>query len=61
MLNAKNLAALVIVAALSITSVRFKISADGLEIELHKTQQKLAAAQDNFYLAGECSLSGDEK
>lgn len=61
MINVKNLAALVIVAALSITSVRFKVSADGLEIELHKAQQKLAAAQDNFYLAGDCLLSGDGK
>lgn len=53
-MHVKNLCALILVAALSITSVRLKISAEGFEIELQKAQQKIASMQDNFYLAGDC-------
>lgn len=57
-MQVKNIGALILVLALSVTSVRLKIDADGVEIELKKAQQKLAEMQqDNFYLAGDCILA----
>lgn len=47
--------AMLIIAMLSITSVKFKMDADGFHFELKKAEQKLAEAQaGQFFLAGDC-------
>lgn len=44
----------VLAALTSITSVSFHFDAQGVKVELKRTQQQLAEAQNNFSLASAC-------
>jgi hypothetical protein len=53
----KNLPTLLLVFVLSITSLKFKVDKDGVQVELERTQQRLAEAEtkaNDFALAGVC-------
>lgn len=53
----KNIPTLLLVFALSITSVKFKVDKDGVQVELERTQKQLAEAEtkaNDFALAGVC-------
>jgi hypothetical protein len=53
----KDLAMVLAIVLSSITSIKFKYDKDGIEVELHRTQQQLAEVEqkaNDFALAGVC-------
>lgn len=53
----KNIPTILLMFLLSITSIKFKVDADGVQVELERTQAKLAEAEakaNDFALAGLC-------